>query len=141
VNDRDPSDEPLQELARRLGARAAARLDVERAATAVLQRLRERPAEQPVWWIRPAWLRLAAAVVLVVGVGVLYRDLRPPASQPDATTPAAEAGLTELSSDQLRGVLQALDQVDEVAPASSQEAGLEELDSAQLRELLRSLEG
>ncbi|PYP74941.1 MAG: hypothetical protein DMD41_00005, partial [Gemmatimonadetes bacterium] len=73
MNDHETQDERLHELARRLGVRAAERLDVERTAAAVVRRLREQPAATPAWWVRPAWLRLAAAVVLLLGGAVVYR--------------------------------------------------------------------
>jgi hypothetical protein len=54
-------DAKLEELARRLGAGAAARMNVERVAEAVVERLRtdpkhERRGPSP-WWIGPVWLR------------------------------------------------------------------------------------
>jgi len=143
VNDHDVRDERLQAQARRLGAQAAERLDVERTAAAVVQRLREPPATTAVRWARPTWLRIAAAVVLLLGGGVVYRGTR--VAGP-ATAVAGWEGLTGLSSDQLRALIQSLDEpvrriAEEEGLASAQEAGLEDLSAGQLRELLRSLEG
>jgi hypothetical protein len=143
VNDHDVRDERLQAQARRLGAHAAERLDVERTAAAVLRRLREQPATTAAWWARPAWLRIAAAVVLLLGGGVVYRGTR--VAGP-ATAVVGWDGLNGLSSDQLRALIQSLDEpvlkiAEEEGLASSQEAGLEDLSAGQLRELLRSLEG
>src|SRR5947208_2629314 len=58
-------DDKLQEVARRLGARAAERLDVERTAEAVVARLRTEPRAEVrvLGWIQPAWLRIAAVLV------------------------------------------------------------------------------
>jgi hypothetical protein len=142
VNDHDVPDGRLQAQARRLGARVAERLDVERTAAAVVRRLREQPAATAAWWARPAWLRVAAAVVLLLGGGVVYRGAR--VSGP-ATAVVGWDGLSGLSSDQLRTLIQSLDEpvliVEAEGLASSQEAGLEDLSVGQLRELLRSLEG
>jgi hypothetical protein len=143
VNDHDARDERLQAQARHLGAEAADRLDVERTAAAVLQRLREQPAATAAWWARPAWLRIAAAVVLLLGGGVVFRGTRVVGP---ATAVVGWDGLNGLSSDQLRALIHSLDEpvlriAEEEGVASAQEAGLEDLSAAQLRELLRSLEG
>jgi len=63
-------DATLEDAARRLGAGAADRLDVERTVQAVLTRLREEPRVplRAAWaWSRPAWLKIAAALVIVAG--------------------------------------------------------------------------
>jgi hypothetical protein len=142
VNDHDAQDERLQAQARRLGAHAAERLDVERTTAAVMRRLRQQPAATAAWWARPAWLRIAAAVVLLLGGGVVYRGTRVGGRAPAVV---GWDGLSGLSSDQLRILIQSLDEpvliVEEEGLASSQEAGLEDLSAGQLRELLRSLEG
>ncbi len=139
-------DAKLQEVARRLGAHAAERLDVERTAQAVVARLRTEPRAQVrvLGWIRPAWLRIAAAVVLLVGAGVVALNVRiPPHTTP---VPGATVGgeLGELSRDELREVLQAVGQSGEGSEqqaVSAQDVGLEELSAPQLRALLESLEG
>lgn len=131
----------LQELAERLGARAAERLDVERTAQAVLERLRTEPApETRRWeWVRPAWLRIAAAVVIVLGVGAIVRNF----TRDQALPPVAESELNDLSTDQLRAVLDAVDQPGPAAEETipPQDVGLEDLSAPQLRALLQSLEG
>src|SRR6266702_3033210 len=74
MNDDDTlQDDKLQEVARRLGGRAAERLDVEGTAQAVVARLRTEPRAEirVLGWIRPAWLRIAAMLVIVVGGGVV----------------------------------------------------------------------
>ena len=143
MNDHEMQDERLQALAQQLGARAAERLDLERTAAAVVRRLREQPAAPPAWWRRPVWLRVAAALVLMLGAGVVYRGTeRPkPAAQVVAWPP--DDGLRDLSSDQLRLLLQSLDVPAQQGEGvvTSQETGLEDLSPAQLRELLNSLEG
>jgi len=135
-------DARLQELAQRLGVRAAERLDVERTAQAVVTRLRETPRASVVTrlWMQPAWLKVAATVVLLLGAGAVTRGLwRPPGSA--AAGEAAAAALNELTTDQLQQLLEIVDQPTEAAPESPADASLEDLTAPQLRELLRSLEG
>ena len=132
-------DAKLQELARRLGTEAAERLDVEHTAQAVLTRLREeRQAPRRVLAGVPAgWLRIAAAIVVLAGAGLVARALRAPRS----AVPQAEAvDLGDLSSDQLRELLHTIDQPGVPEPVSAQDLGLEDLTPRQLRTLLASLE-
>ncbi len=137
-------DDKLQEVARRLGARAAERLDVERTAQAVVERLRTEPRAdvRVLGWIQPAWLRIAAVLVLVVGAGVVALNVR--SSQLTTSQPSASAGgeLSELSGDELRIVLAAPEEPGaERQGVSPQDVGLEDLSAPQLRALLESLEG
>ena len=136
MNDDQLQDDGLRAVAQGLGSRAGDRLDVERTSAAVLRRLREQPA---VTWARPrvAWLRLAAAVVLVVGAGALLRTAR----RPTAAVPAAAAGvdLGDLSADQLHEILNTIDRPSE--DEGSGDTGLDGLTAGELRSLLRSLEG
>jgi len=137
-------DGKLQEVARRLGARAADRLDVERTAQAVVTRLRTEPRAdiRVLGSIRPAWLRIAAALMMVVGAGVVALNVRVPLFT--TPVPAATAGgeLSELSGDELRAVLEAVGQPGgEQQEVSPQDLSLEDLSAPQLRALLESLEG
>ena len=137
-------DGKLQEVARRLGARAADRLDVERTAQAVVTRLRTEPRAdiRVLGWIRPAWLRIAAALVIVVGAGVVVRSLWHTQHTGTALVAAAGAELNDLSADQLRRVLDAVGQPGgEHETVSSQDVSLEDLSALELRALLESLEG
>ena len=135
-------DSELEDIAKRLGADAAQRLDVEATARQVVQRLREQPAPRRVW-IQQTWLRIAAALVIVVGGGavVASRLTHPVAGGHSAHFVADD--LTDLSTEQLRDVLSGFDDIvtsDSVAvPESSTD--LRELDAQQLRAVLRSLEG
>jgi len=143
TDDASLHDARLQALAQRLGARAAERLDVERTAQAVVTRLRTEPrAELRVLGsIRPAWLRIAAMLVIVVGAGVVALNVRTP-SLPMQPFALAGGELSELSGDELRAVLEALGQPGTEQPAvSTQDVGLEDLSAGQLRTLLESLEG
>lgn len=136
------TDEELERLAQRLGARAAEQVDVERAAAAVVAQLRQQPSSAPRGWaVRGrVWLRVAAAAVLVLGVGVMARGGRrdrPPMAA--AVVPLGE-DLSGLSAAQLRETITALDQplADD---AATLDAGLESLSTDELRALLRFLEG
>jgi hypothetical protein len=134
-------DAKLQELAQKVGARAAERLDVERTAKAVVERLRTEPRAEVWVWIRPAWLRIAAAVVILLGAGTIALEMRTsPASGPAPVAAGGELG--DLSAEQLREVLDAVGQPEgEQQTVSAQEVGLEQLTAPQLRALLESLEG
>ncbi len=134
-------DAEVRELARRLGTRAAERLDVERTAQAVLQRLRTEPRAHGWVWMQPAWLRIAAAIVVLVGTGAVAVRMRTPSLNPP---PVATAGgeLGDLSAEQLREILETVEHPRGEPPiVSAQEVGLEDLSAPQLRALLQSLEG
>lgn len=134
-------DARLESLAKRLGTEAAARLDVEATARKVVERLREQPARRTVW-VQQTWLRIAAALVIVLGGVVAVRQtvVRGGATH---TAHFVADDLRDLSADELRDVLATFDEIissDSVAvPDGSTD--LHELDAQQLRAVLRSLEG
>ena len=137
-------DAKLREVARRLGARAAERLDVERTAQAVVGRLRTDPRAEVrvLGWIRPGWLRIAALLVMVVGAGVVAVNVRIPGVMPPVPSATAAGELSELSGDELREVLESVAQLGgEQQAVSAQGVGLDELSASQLRALLESLGG
>jgi len=132
-------DSRLQALAQQLGAHAAERLDVEATAAAVVRRLREQPQTRTVWWMRPAWLRAAAAVLVIAGGVALVRSASP--KFPAHPSHYVAEDLNGLSAAELRDVLSGLDQtLNQTAPLPS-EPGLNELGPDQLKAVLRSLEG
>jgi hypothetical protein len=146
----DIGDQELHELARRLGARAAERLDVDRTARAVLARLADERARARKRFIGlpPVSLRIAAGLVLVIGASALLRTVgRHPAATYTATvTTDAGAGaggvnLNDLSDEELREVLGTFDQSLDQEPVAATDAGLEDLTAPELRRLLRSLGG
>jgi hypothetical protein len=143
VNSHEVPDAKLQEVARRLGARAAERLDVEHTAQAVVARLRAEPrVAGGRWaWIQPAWMRIAAAVVLVVGVGGVVRTVVRNGTTPEVASVGAGAELNDLSTEQLRAVLETVEQPAPEEAISAQDVSLEDLSAPQLRALLESLEG
>jgi hypothetical protein len=137
------NEERMNEMARQLGARAAERLDVGGTARKVVERLREQPVRRTIW-VQPAWLRIAAALVVLVGGSFVVSRLRP------GHSPGVGHGahfvaddLHDLSADQLRDVLATFDDLvtggGVVGPEGSTD--LRELDAPQLRAVLRSLEG
>lgn len=137
------TDEELERLAQRLGARAAERLDVEATAQAVVKRLRAERAESErvgVWLPRP-WLRIAAVLVIAVGGGALaLRIMRTPVTT-EAPVATAGADLDSLSTDQLNQVLHAVGQPAGQNAVSAQDVSLDDLNTVELRALLESLEG
>src|SRR3989449_10338299 len=146
LNSHELPDAKLQEIARRLGARAAERLDVERTAEAVVARVRTEPRAEVrvLGWIQPAWLRIAAVLLLLVGAGVVALNVRGPQLTTSPLLPPASAGgeLSELSGNELRIVLAALEEPSaERQGVSPQDVGLEDLSALELRALLESLEG
>lgn len=138
------TEERLNELARTIGARAAERLNVAATAEQVVARLREPPARR-IRWVQHTWLRIAAALVVVVGGGLVLRQLAP-GSHSGARQHAAHFvadDLGDLSTDELRDVLTSFDAIiatDSVAVPEST-TDLRQLDAQQLRAVLRSLEG
>jgi hypothetical protein len=133
-------DARLHDIAKRLGAQAAERLDVEGTARAVLERLREQPAARSPW-VHIAWLRIAAALVIVVGGAFVIRLGWPGNAHRGEAAHFVADDLSDLSADQLRDVLATLDDTlgNTVLPDGS--ADIDELDTQQLRVVLRSLEG
>jgi hypothetical protein len=138
------NNERLENLAKRLGSEAAARLDVDATARKVVERLREQPVHR-IAWVQQGWLRIAAALVIVVGGAVVTSRLTPVRRTGVSTHPAhfVADDLSDLSADELRDVLGSFDQListDSVAvPEGSTD--LHELDAQQLRAVLRALEG
>ena len=135
-------DAKLHDAARRLGVQAAEQLDVERLAAAVIERLRREPARatRPAW-MQPAWLRIAAAVVVLVGGGLVWRQIGSPTGGAAHGAHLVTDDLTDLSADQLRDVLNTLDETLNLGSTTLPDGDLEDLDAQQLQAVLRSLEG
>jgi len=134
-------DATLRALAGKLGGRAAGRLDVEATAQAVIERLRNEPEAARWTWMQPAWLRVAAAVVVLVGGALAVRQAIPRAGTGHRPAHFVTDDLRDLSAAQLREVLSTLDQTLDLGRTTVPEAELENLDAQQLRAVLRSLEG
>ena len=139
----------LNDIAKRLGARAAERLDVQATARTVVERLRAgEQGEEPrrPSWVQPAWLRIAAAVVLLVGGVFLVKRVATDELDIGHQGVAAHIvadDLADLTTAQLQEVLTDFDQLMDstVSPEDSTGAEYEELDTQQLQTVLRSLEG
>jgi hypothetical protein len=129
----------LSELAKRLGMRAGERLDVERTTQAVLARLRE-PVRQRPTWVRPAILRIAAMIVVLIGGVVVLKDRGATAVHRGAAAHLVADDLDDLSNEELQNVLAGFDQLLDSTTAPTG-ADLNELDAQQLQTVLRSLEG
>jgi hypothetical protein len=128
----------IEQLARRLGARAAGGIDVERTAGAVLQRVKQHRA-QLVWWRRvPVLQAVAAAAVIVLVLGALLVG-RFGGGSGDGAEPVLLAELQELSTDELTEVFDSL--LVEAPVYESSTLGLQDLNEEQLRELLELMEG
>jgi hypothetical protein len=141
MND-ERQDGALEALARRLGARAAERLDVERIADVVVRRLRDEPrVPRRMRVVPPAWLSLAAGIALLVGGGMMWRRFAPAPIQSASGVAPAGIDLGALSTDQLSDVLRAVDQPLELDPGVSNDTGLEDLTPSELQTLLATLEG
>jgi hypothetical protein len=139
------TDRDLDKLAQRLGARAAERLDVERTAQAVVTRLREEPRAPALAWLRmqPAWLRIAAAMVLLLGAALVVRGLLHEPATTSAMVVPLDGDLSDLTADQLRETMSSLDQPLSVETSweGTIDGALEDLSKNELRTLLRTLEG
>ena len=132
-------DAKLHQAAQRLGAAAAEKLDVDRIAVRVIERLRSEPAANRPAWLQPAWLRIAAAVVLLVGGGLVWQTVKSPAQSHVAHYVTDD--LSDLSADQLQDVLNTLDETLDLGSTTLPDSDLEDLDAQQLQAVLRSLEG
>jgi hypothetical protein len=130
------NEQELERLAKQLGSEAAERLDVEATARVVLERLRQ-PSEEKkrITWIRPEWLRVAAALAVLLGAGVVLQKIG------DRVMPSHYVleDLSDLSAAELTVILSNLDRTLE-ADSTEAPLDLERLTPAQLEALLRSLE-
>jgi hypothetical protein len=131
----------LERLARGLGAGAAERLDVERTASAVLERLRHERTVRRLHVPAPRWWRIAAVVVVMLGAGLLVRNrFLPP--QGGQTPQYLSEDLQGLSTEQLQQVLGTLDEtLTDSTPLMRSDEDLNGMTTEQLRAVLRSLEG
>ena len=134
------NDAKLESLAKRLGASAAERLDVEATTRKVLAELRQAPARRRTW-IEIHWLRIAAAVVILIGGGLTVRRILPVPSVPAQTNHLVADDLGDLSVDELKDVLDRFDEMVDSSGGVSDSTDLRELDAQELRAVLRSLEG
>ena len=136
--------EKLEAAVRSLDARAtaqSARVSPERVAARVMERLRrEGMVETRVWWLRPAVLRVAAAVVLVVAAGWTATVVRQHAVQAALRLPVT-IPVDSLSTGQLESVLEAAGEVHSAnfEPLAPSNGSLDNLSEQQLQQVLASL--
>jgi len=134
-------DTKLENLAKRLGAAAAERLDVGATARNVVAELRRQPAQRRSW-IEVHWMRVAAAVVVLLGGGLVARQTLTVPDVSDHPNHLVADDLGDLSTDQLKDVLDRFDEiVGGTTPLLDSSTDLRELNDEQLRNVLRSLEG
>lgn len=137
IRDEDLNDAGLVAAARRLGDQAAAQLDLDRTARGVVARWRHERASTRPFWSSPALLRMAAALILLVGGVLIWRNVYVPRAETVAVVPS-DAGLEGLSPDQLQAILPSVDQAEDVQMTAS-DAGLEGLSVDELRSVLRQM--
>ena len=134
-------DTKLENLAKRLGAAAAERLDVGATARNVIAELRRQPAQRRTW-IELHWMRVAAAVVVLLGGGLIVRQTVTVPDVSEHPNHLVADDLGDLSTDQLKDVLDRFDEiVGSTTPLLDSSSDLRELNDEQLRNVLRSLEG
>ena len=130
-------DQQLEQLARRLGARAGGQLDVDATARAVVERLKSEP-ERVVWWRRmPQLSVVAAAAVIVLAIGIIADNGGNNSREAELNLAPMPLELQALSDDELEEVFDSLSfeaPVSELAVAS-----LEDMSVGQLEELLQTM--
>ncbi len=127
-------------------AQQAARVDVERVAARVLDRLRRGEVERPrqLLWMSPVALRAAAAVVVLVAAGVIVNIAGDHSEQTASQQlPVVIPAMDSLNAPQLEAVLEATGEVravaDSTVPATAGDS-LDDLTEQQLQILLNSLD-
>lgn len=134
----------IERFARGLGARAAARLRVETLVSGVLERLRAGEVgagKRGVGLFRGRGtlvLRIAAAVVVLAGAGLVARDALEHGAAPGTSAIPAPV-LAGLSTDELEEVFDSL--AVEAPVHEFAVGGLESLNETQLKQLLQQMEG
>jgi len=127
----------IEQLARQLGDDRGSGVDPDATAEAVVARLRNHTNRERRWTIEYKVLRAAAAIILVVGSGLVLNEARQqPSGPPPFGVPMALDGLGTSELEQV------LDSLDYEAPASEfVVGGLNGLSESELQELLATMEG
>jgi hypothetical protein len=132
----------LRELDSRAAERSA-RVSPDRVAARVVERLRrEGTRERPrIWFMRPAVLRVAAAIVLVVAAGWAVSVTRVSPPQTATRLPVVIPAMDSLTTGQLESVLEAAGQVRAAnfGPVVPSNGSLDSLSEKQLQQVLASL--
>lgn len=137
----DELNEALKALEARAGRRAA-KVNAERVAARVVERLRTEPAVERPTWGGGRMLRVAAMAAVVITGGALATTLlrgpEPAASLGACALPVCPTELTAAQSDSL---LRSLDEVRALnGAARSSSPSVEELNEDQLRALLQAMQ-
>jgi hypothetical protein len=130
------TDHDIERLARQLGERAAADIDPQQTAWAVMARLRREGRRRP-WLFRFGLVQMAAAATLVLASGLAIHQLV--GSGGNGFTFPVPAEVEELADEELAEVLDSLvweTPVSELMPVT-----LADLSESELTELLESMEG
>jgi len=127
----------IEQLARHLGDDRGNGVDPDAMAEAVVARLRSHANRERRWAIEFKVLRAAAAIILIVGSGLVLNEARQQPSGPSSFgVPVALEGLGTNELEQI------LDSLDYEAPTSEFVAsGLNDLSESELQELLATMEG
>jgi len=129
-------DHDIEHLAKQLGERAAAELDPQRTAWAVMARLRQDTKRRP-WILRFGLVPMAAAATVVLASGIGIHQLVTSGGNGFVFPTPVE--IEELADVELEEVLDSLEwetPVSELMPVT-----LADLDESELTELLESMEG
>ena len=131
------NDQQLEQIAKRLGARAGDRIDVDQTAISVGARLKREP-ERERWWRRhvPVFGAVAAAAVMVLSIGILSDSGESRFGEGQGLA-LAPFGLQALSDDELEEVFDSLAFDAPVSELAA--AGLEDMSVGQLEELLQTM--
>ncbi len=128
-------DHDIEQMAPALGTREAARVDPDRVATAVVERLRAVQRREQRGWLEFRVLRAAAVALLVAG-GTWILTLGRGVPDVGTAVPVALSGL------ETRQLVAVLDSLDGSAPlAELVPTGLNDLSERELQELLAMMEG
>lgn len=138
IRDDDLQDEELVATARQLGSRAADQLDLSRTARGVVARWRAEQVHRRPIWQSPAFLRVAAALVLLIAGIETWERGHLTQAESVAVEPT-DAGLEGLSADQLQALLPAVAQPGSGIETTASDAGLEGLTTDELRSVLTSM--
>lgn len=127
----------IEQLARHLGDDRGNGVDPDAMAEAVVARLRSHANRERRWAIEFKVLRAAAAIILIVGSGLVLNEARQQPSGPSSF--GVPVALEGLGTNELE---QVLDSLDYEAPTSELVAsGLNDLSESELQELLATMEG
>lgn len=129
-----------------LDARAAgqaARVNADRVAARVLERLRREGVEpRRAWWMRPAALRVAAGLVILMAAGATVSRVLDHTSTAAIRLPVAIPAMDSLNTGQLEAVLRAAGEVraSNFESVSASNEALDGLSEQELQKLLASLD-